>query len=418
MSKIKKPSLWKLFTSKRMGLSFLMGFSSGLPLITTGSTLQAWMTDAKIDLKVIGLFSLVGLPYTFKFLWSPFLDRYVLGKLGRRRGWMMVSQFGVMASLWMLSYLNPAVHLGWVACMAFVIAFMSASQDIVVDAYRRETLKDEELGLGASLYVNGYRIAMLVSGALALFLADQIPWAHVYRILALCMFVGIGTTLWADEPKGEQVRPPKTLAKAVVEPFLEYFKRPGALWMLAFILCYKLGDNMALQMTTPYFLQIGFTKTQIAAIAKTFGMGATIVGGVWGGVWLMSLGTMRALYVFGIFQMISTATFAIVHWTGPQIGVLALLMTLENLAIGMGTAAFLAFMASLTNRQFTATQYALFSSLMGVPRVIISAPTGFLAQAMGWPLYFVFCGLMAIPGLLLLSVITKKGKLNGRSIVS
>lgn len=391
----------KVLFSKRMFIILLMGFSSGLPLLATGSTLQAWMTDAKVDLTVIGIFSLVGLPYTFKFVWSPMVDRYVFPFLGRRRGWLLVFQLLLAGALALLGIARPAESMAFVALLAVLVTFFSASQDIVLDAYRREILPDEELGLGSSLFVNGYRIGMLASGALALVLADHLPWNMVYLIIAAWMIVGIGTTFFAPEPKVD-APPPKSLREAVVEPFLEYFRRHGAIEILAFVLLYKIGDVMASSMTTPFLLQIGFTKTEYAAIAKTFGLAAMLVGGFVGGLIMIRLGMKRSLWFFGILQALSTFGFSLQAQAGHDLTVLTGVVAFENLSSGLGTSVYVAFMASLCNRRFTATQYALLSSLIGIPRVIISAPTGWMAKEMGWSVFFAVCALAAIPGLLLL----------------
>ncbi|MDG6004601.1 MAG: MFS transporter [Candidatus Brocadia sp.] len=382
----------------RMLVTFFLGVSSGIPLLVTGSTLQAWMTDEKVDLAVIGLFSLVGLPYTVKFLWAPFMDRYLPPFLGRRRGWMLIFQILLMFAVGAFSLVRPAQSPWIVAILAALVSFFSASQDIVVDAYRRELLREEELGLGSSLAVNGYRIGMLISGAFALFLADHIPWHHVYLLLAISLLIGIVTTCLAPNTGG-QVISPKSLHEAVVGPFFDYFKRAGAFEILAFILFYKIGDVMANSMTIPFILKMGFTKTELAAVVKTFGIFATIAGGLAGGVLLIRLGLCKGLWIFGILQAVSTLSFSALASLGAYSSVLTATVTFENLTSGMGTAAFTAFMASLCNKKFTATQYALLSSLMGIPRVIVSAPTGFLAERIGWVYFFVFCTLAAIPGL-------------------
>jgi len=381
---------------------FLMGFSSGIPPLLIGSTLRAWMTEEKVDLTVIGIFSLVGLPYALKYLWAPLMDRYVPPFLGRRRGWMLITQIALMAVISVLGFSSPAQMPWRVAVLAFLVAFFSASQDIVVDAYRREVLTDEELGLGSSLGINGYRIALLTSGALALFLADHFPWKVVYLLMAGLILVGIVTTLSASEPR-RNITPPGSLKEALVEPFLDYFKRKEALGILAFVLLYKIGDQMASDMATPFYLKIGFTKTEIAAIAKTFGLGATISGALLGGILMLRLEINRSLWIFGFLQMVSTFCFSLLAQAGPSKPMLAGVIAFENLSGGMGTTAYAAFMASLCNVRFTATQYALLSSLIGIPRVFASAPTGYLAKHLGWSQFFIVCGLAALPGLLLLS---------------
>jgi len=386
--------------NRRMLVALVMGFSCGLPLLLTLSVLQAWMTEAGVDLTTIGLMTLVGLPYTLKFLWAPLFDRYTLPILGRRRGWLLVAQVALMIALIQLGYSNPADHPELLALAALAVTFFSASQDIVVDAYRREDLPDHELGLGSSLYINGYRIGMLLASGGGLILADHIPFSMVYTVMALCLLPGVITTLLTPEPRVSST--PRTLAKAVIDPLSEYFSRTNALWILAFILMYKIGDTMAAAMTTPFYLDIGFTKTQIGAVVKLFGFWATVVGTLLGGGLMIRLGIWLSLWVFGILQALSTAGFALLAIIGPSLTGLAGVIAFENLSAGMGTAAYAAYMASITDKRFTATQYALLTSLMGIPRVLASAPTGYLATHMGWWRFFAFCTLIALPGLLLL----------------
>jgi PAT family beta-lactamase induction signal transducer AmpG len=385
-----------------MLVALLMGFSSGLPLLLTGSVLQAWMTDEGVDLGTIGLFALVGLPYTLKFLWAPLTDRYCFPFFGRRRGWLITIQLALVLSIAGLGWTQPAQTPFTVAVVAWLLAFFSASQDIVIDAYRRESLADNELGLGSALYVNGYRIGMLLASGGGLIMADLIGFSMVYQFMALIMLVGILTTLFAPEPE-IAAGTPATLQDAVVQPFVDYFRRHHALLILLFILLYKVGDTMASHMTIPFYLDIGFSKTEIGAVVKLFGFWATIIGSIIGGVVILRTGIYRALWGFGILQALSTAGFVVLAQVGYSLPWLAGVIAFENLSAGMGTAAFVAFMASLTNKQFTATQYALLSSLMGIPRVIVAAPTGYFADWMGWTLFFTLCALIAIPGLVLLT---------------
>lgn len=384
-----------------MLVAFVMGFACGMPLLLTGSVLQAWMTAEGIDLSVIGLFALVGLPYTLKFLWAPLLDRFTLPWLGRRRGWLLLVQLALMAAIAWLGFSNPLENPWLLASIAFVVTFFSASQDIVVDAYRREDLKDEELGLGSSLYVNGYRLGMLLAGSGGLILADLFSFQVVYLLMAATMLVGVLSTLLAREPE-VAAGTPRSLREAVVQPFSEYFSRPEALLILLFILFYKVGDSMAAAMTTPFYLKMGFSMTEIGTLAKLFGFWATIIGGLVGGLIILRIGINRSLWLFGILQALSTACFVVLVWVGHELAWLAAVIAFENLSGGMGTAAYVAFMASLTNKRFTATQYALLSSLMGIPRVLASAPTGWMVEQMGWDTFFIVCSLMALPGLLLL----------------
>ena len=386
--------------NRRMLVALVMGFSCGLPLLLTLSVLQAWMKEAGVDLTTIGLMSLVGLPYTLKFFWSPFFDRYTLPLMGRRRGWLLVSQLSLMAALVWLGFSNPVAHPELLAVSAMAVAFFSASQDIVVDAYRREDLPDHELGLGSSLYINGYRVGMLLASGGGLILADHLPFSRVYLIMALCLLPGVITTILTPEPRVASF--PVTLAAAVVDPLVEYFNRENALWILAFILMYKIGDTMAAAMTTPFYLDIGFSKTQIGAVVKLFGFWATVVGTILGGIAMIRLGILRSLWIFGILQAVSTAGFALLAAIGPNLTALSAVIAFENLSGGMGTAAYAAYMASITDKRFTATQYALLTSLMGIPRVLASAPTGYMATIMGWQGFFIFCTLIALPGLFLI----------------
>lgn len=384
-----------------MFIMLLLGYCAGLPLLLIGSTLQAWMKDAQVDLTAIGAFSLVGLPYTIKFLWAPLLDRFKLPFLSRRKGWMVFFQTLLVLSIFALSLVNPLTDLLLLAVVAFFISLFSASQDVVIDAYRREILPDEELGLGSSLYVTGYRMAMLVSGAAALFMADNMAWENVYQWLALLMAPAIVFTFIAPK-ENDNIPVPKSLKVAVVGPLKDFFGRQGAWIMLLFILLYKVGDSMASNMTTPFILDLAYTKSDIATVAKTFGMVATILGGIIGGVMMLKHNIKWSLVIFGIFQAVSTLGFSLLPSMPHGFAALASVIAIENLASGMGTAAYAAYMLSLTNKQFTATQYALLSALMGVPRVILASPTGWMAKVMGWEVFFLVCTLVAIPGLLLL----------------
>ena len=396
-----KRSMLRTILSRSMLVSFVMGFSSGLPLLLTMSVLQAWMKDENVDLTYIGLINLVQIPYTWKFIWAPLMDRFNVPLLGRRRGWLLVSQAALMLSIIGLGFSSPGKNIIITIIAAVIVAFFSATQDIVVDAYRREDLHDEELGLGSSLYMSGYRLGTMLAAGGGLILADHIPWAGVYSFMGVCMFVGIITTILTPEPEVAEGTP-VTLREAVIDPFVEYFKRKEAIWMLAFFLLYKIGDNMATAITTPFYLDIGFTKTEIGTVVKIFGIWAIIAGAIAGGTIMVKLGINRCLWVFGFLQALSTACFALLARIGHNVAALSGVIAFENISAGMGTAAFLAFMASITDKRFTATQYALLTSLMAVPRVIASSPTGYLAKVMGWEAFFTGCALIAIPGMLLL----------------
>lgn len=395
------PNVLKVIFSRRMLVSALMGFSCGLPLLLTITVLQAWMKDEGVDLEVIGLMALVGLPYTLKFLWSPLFDRFTLPFMGRRKGWLLIAQVCLAAAIFGLGMTQPDKDPWMVAFVALLVTFFSASQDIVVDAYRREDLADEELGLGSSLYVNGYRVGMLLASGGGLIMADHVSFNTVYMIMSACMLVGVATTILTPEPDAP-MGTPRSLKEAVIDPFLDYFTRKDAILILLFILLYKIGDQMASAMTTPFYLDIGFTKTEIGAVVKLFGFWATIIGAFLGGAIMIRMGINRSLWIFGVLQAVSTAGFALLSQIGASVTALAGVIAFENLSAGMGTSAYVAFMASLTNKRFTATQYALLSSLMGVPRVMAAAPTGFLAKNLGWFWFFIACTLIAVPGMLLL----------------
>jgi PAT family beta-lactamase induction signal transducer AmpG len=395
-------SIWKVLLSPKMLVAFLTGVSSGLPLLITGSTLQAWMTDLQMDLSKIGLFSLAGLPFTLKFAWAPFMDRFVPPFLGRRRGWILISQLLLALAIIALGQSNPLASPLATVGIALALNFFAASQDIVLDAYRRELLKEEELGFGTSVFVMGYRIGMLISGAFALFLAEMLPWPSVFMIIGGMMAIGIVTTLFAPEPEGK-VAPPHNFLEAVGGPLLDFFSLGRmAFLILGFILLYKVGDALASSMTTPFILKLGYAKGELAAINKGLGMLATIGGALLGGALIVRLGTARALILFGFLQMISTLGFMALTHAGHSLAALSAVVAFENFTGGMGTSAYTAYMASVTNRRFSATQYALLTSLMGVPRVFLSSYSGYMAESMGWSGFFLFCTLVALPGMALL----------------
>ncbi len=384
-----------------MLLAFVMGFSGGLPLLLTGSLLQAWMVDVGVDLSTIGLFALVGLPYTLKFVWAPVMDRYSPTLLGRRRGWLFLWQLCLTGSIALLGFSNPSQMLLMTALAALLLSFFSASQDIVIDAYRRESLADDEQGMGASLYVGGYRVGMLLATGGGLFLADLMAYHWVYMIMATAMSAGLIATLLAPEPNAEHGKP-RTIQEAVVQPFKEYFTRDYAIIILLFVFLYKVGDTMAGQMTTPLYLDLGFSKSEIAGIVKIFGFPITIAGTFIGGIFVMRHGIYKCLFWFGILQSVSTAGFVWLVYMGNDILALTTVIAFENLSAGLGTAAYIGFIASLTDKRFTATQFALLTSFMGMPRVFAAAPTGYMVDAFGWSSFFLFCTLIAIPGIILI----------------
>lgn len=401
-----------IFTDRRMLICFMLGFASGLPLLLTGSTLQAWCKEAGMDLTDIGLLALVGTPYTIKFLWSPVLDWIVPAAFGRRRGWLVITQIGLMLALAGMAVSNPHTTPTMLAVFALGVAFLSATQDIAIDAYQIELLPTELYGLGNQLYILGYRIGMLLASSGSLILADHMSWTFVYFIMAATMLVALVTTALSPEPPLHGSHP-ATFAEAVWEPLKDFFSPSGslhgrALWVIGFFLLYKIGGDMASAMTMPLYLDLGYSKTEIGAVAKAFGLGATIVGGLIGGGAVVFLGLRKSLWIFGVVQGLGNLSFAWlaatvgVHAANPSLTALATAISVENLAAGLGTAAYTTFMGSLVNKRFTATQYALLSSLMGIPRVFGAAPTGWMAKNMGWETYFAFCALISIPGLLVL----------------
>jgi MFS transporter, PAT family, beta-lactamase induction signal transducer AmpG len=398
------PPLRDVLLTRRMLICVFIGFSSGLPLYVLLTLVPGWLRSEQVDLKAIGLFTLIQFPYTWKFLWSPLLDRFAFLRLGRRRGWMLITQCGLLLAIALLGGLVPATDLRAIAGLAVLTAFLSASQDIVLDAYRREILSDAELGLGTAVYVNAYKIAGLVPGSLALVLADHYPWPIVFIITSLFMLPGILMTLLISEP----VIPsgaPRTLRAAVVEPFVEFIGRAGwhqAVLVLAFVFLYKLGDSMATALATPFYLDMGFSKSEIGLIAKNAGLWPSVFGGLLGGLWMVKLGINRALWIFGAAQALSILGFALLSQLPGDRVALACAIGFEALGVGLGTAAFAAFIARTTNPRYTATQFALFTSLAAVPRTLINATTGLIVEQTGWFHFYLLCTLLAVPGMLLL----------------
>jgi PAT family beta-lactamase induction signal transducer AmpG len=389
--------------SKKMLICIFTGFSSGLPLYILISLLPAWLRSEGVNLKAIGLFALINLPFTWKFLWAPLFDRFA-PPLGRRRGWLLITQILLLVSIPIFGAFNPKLDIWTIAYLAAVVAFFSASQDIVLDAYRRELLLDNELGLGNAVHVNAYKIAGLIPGSLSLILADHMAWSSVFAITALFMIPGILMTIFVKEPALKNGLP-KTLKAAVIEPFKEFIARHGlqsALTVLAFIFLYKLGDSMATALATPFYLDMGFSKTEIGLIAKNAGLWPSVIGGLLGGVWMFKLGINRSLWIFGAVQMIAILGFAFLATLGHSLLWLGIVIGVEAFGVGLGTAAFVAYIAHTTNPLYTATQFALFTSLAAVPRTFANAATGFLVENLGWVKFFLLCFVLAIPGMLLL----------------
>ena len=399
------PRHWKaILFSRRMLICIFIGFTSGLPLYVLIQLVPAWLRSNGIDLATIGLFSLVSLPYTWKFLWSPLMDRYRLRFLGRRRGWALLTQVALLLAIGMLGHFDPRQSLTVIIALVFLVSVFSASQDIVIDAYRRELLADDELGTGNSLFVNAYRLASLVPGSLALILSDHLSWPVVYWVTAAFMLVGVVTTLVIREVSDDSLAP-HSLRSAVVDPFREFFARAGirsALAILAFMFLYKLGDNMATALATPFYLDMGFSRTEIGSIAKVAALWAVIAGGTIGGIAMLKLSINRALWLFGAVQLITILGFAWLSAVGYHPLGLFMVVSAEYLGVGLGTVALTAYIARETSRAFTATQFALFTSFVAVPRTVANASTGYLIEAMGYTNFFLLCTAVAVPGMLML----------------
>ena len=401
-------SIRRAMLNRRMLICIFTGFASGMPLYVLISLVPAWLRTEGVGLKEIGFFALIGLPYIWKFVWSPLLDRYSLSlftyKPGLRRSWMLSTQVLLLVTIGALGFLDPLTQLWPIAWLCLGIAFLSATQDIVLDAYRRQRLPDQELGLGNSIHVNAYRVGGLIPGSLSLVLSDFLPWETVFLITAAFVLAGIALTLSIKEPPRTHQQP-ATLQAAIVEPFNDFFSRQGvqqALLILAFMLLYKLGDSMATALATPFYLDMGFSKTEIGVVAKQAALWPMIIGGIAGGILMLKIGINRALWLFGFVQIISILGFAVLARVGGGLWLLGLVIGFEYLGVGLGTAAFVAFIARTTNPAFAATQFALFTALTAVPRTVASAATGIIVEGVGWENFFYMCTLIAIPGMLLL----------------
>ena len=413
---------WRFWLSREMLTCVALGFSSGLPLFILYNLLAAWLRAEGVNLKDIGLFALVGFPYTWKFLWSPLMDRFRL-PLGRRRGWMLLTQLLAMGAVAALGLFSPRAELGVIVVLAGALAFFSASQDIVIDAFRRELLDDHQQAPGTAVFVNAYKLSTLVPGSLSLVLSDHLPWSTVFAITALFMLPGILTTLVVREPALAGAAP-RSLREAVVLPLTEFVTRRGwrgALWMLAFIFLYKLGDSMATALATPFYIDLGFSRTEIGLVAKNSGLWASLAGGVLGAWWLERTGVNRGLWVFGVLQLVAILGFIVLAETGAKSGmstlVLGLVIGFEAFAVGLGTAAFTAFIAEATDPRYTATQFALFTSLAAVPRTFINAVTGYIIEITGWTDFFIICFVLGLPGMLLLARVAPWSGAGGNSFV-
>lgn len=413
---------WKeVLWNRRLLICIFNGFISGLPLYYVYQLVPAWLRDEGVDLKTIGLFALVGLPYNWKFLWAPLMDSTYLPFLGRRRTWMLAMQVACMLAMFSFGFFPPEESIQTIALLAGLLALFSATQDIALDAYRRELLPDNELGLGNSMYMNGYRAASFIPGGLGLILADQMSWPQVHLTIGLFMLVGVITTLVIKELPYDKPKNPG-LVKAVIEPLSEFFRRDGfhqALLVLGFLFLYKIGDNMATALSTPFYLDVGFSKTVIGSMVKMVNFWSMIVGSFLGGLYIYKKGINKSLWLFGLVQMLSIFGFAVLNETGPVLWVLGVVIGFEYLGVGLGSAALIAFMSRSTSKQFTATQFALFSSLIALPRTFANSITGYLIEGiaptdewlfglfgawegLGYTNFFLFCGLCALPGMTLL----------------
>lgn len=407
MSERRAPSLLRVFGQPKMAAMLLLGFASGVPLFLTSRTLQAWMTVENVDLTTVGLVSLLSLPYSLKFLWAPVLDRYVPPFLGRRRGWLVITQVALLLAIAAMSTHDPRLGLQLLAVNALLIAFFSATQDIAFNAYQVDVLEEREMGAGAALGVLGYRIALIITSGLALVMADYMPWPTVYLLMALLMLVGVVAAVFAPEPVMRDA-PPLTFGSAVVGPITDFFGRTGLGWgllILLFAVMYQLADRFAANMVTPFLLEVGFTQTEIGAVQGVIGLVSTIVGVLVGGAVVAKIGINRAVWIFAFLQILSNLAYWWLAQTGKSRGALVAATVIENFSGGLVTAVFVAFIMSLCSKRFSATQFALLSSLMSFARDVIVAPSGGIAEQTGWPLYFLLTVLAGIPALLLLPLV-------------
>jgi len=400
---VQKRSVWQLLNDRRMLICLFCGFSSGMPLFVLYQLVPAWLRDQGVSLKTIGLFALIGFPYTWKFLWSPLLDGFIPPFFGRRRGWAIITQIGLLIGLASFSLFDPQRDVQWIAVVVGVVAFFSASQDIVLDAHRREMLDDEEFGVGSSIFVNAYRLSTLVPGALALILADRMPWEQVHLVVAGFMLLGIGASIAMPEPEANA--PPRTFRAAVIEPFTEFFQRDGAataLSILAFMLLYKLGDSMATSLITPFYLDVGFTKTDIGTVAKVASLWSFIAGAAVATAMLGKFGVNRSLWLAGVIQMITILGFAALSEIGVNRTALFFVVSGEYLGVGLGTCVFVTYIGHRVSQSHTATQFALLTSIGAIPRTFVNASTGFIVEGVGWTTFFLVCTVCAIPGMVML----------------
>ena len=406
LSEVRGLRLIKAAWNRRMLICIVLGFSSGLPLYVLLQLIPAWLRRGHIDLTSIGIVGLAQIPYAWKFLWAPLCDRFGFKSLGRRRTWILGSQILLAISMAAVGMLTPSNTLSAIIVATFIVAVFSATQDIAIDAYRRELLPDAELGLGNSFFVNAYRVAGLVPGGLSLILADSISWPWVFILTAAFMIPGICCSVLIQEPTTE-AKQPRTLREAVSEPFHEFFTRNDFKWAcltLAFLLLYKFGDSLATAQLTPFYIDQGFTNAQIGTVAKLVGFWSMIAGTFLGGLLMVKIGINRALWLFGGLQILSILGFALLSTAEMNIYYLGVAVGFEYLGVGLGTTAFVAFIASQTNKKYSATQFALFSSIFAIPRSITGVIAGIIVEKMGlgWTRFFLISAVTALPGMALL----------------
>ena len=390
---------------KKILIATLLGISSGLPLYVLYQTIPAWLKDSGVDLSDIGLFQLIGIPYTLKFLWAPLLDRYSLPVLGKRRSWMFVTQLLLIISIAFMGFFNPETNLKSIVFLTIIMTTFSATQDIVIDAYRRELLNDNELGAGNAWFINAYRFSSLVPGSLALILADNIAWRYVFPVVAIFMFIGLLTTLFIKELTHKATKNRNFLA-TIIDPLLDFIQKQGlknAVLFVSFLMLYKLGDSMATALSTPFYLDLGFTKTVLGSVVKIAALWSSIAGAFIAGYVMRKISLNRSLWIFGVFQMVTILGFA---WLSaidnPSKIDLFIIVSLEYLGVGMGTVAVVSYMFKISSKTFAASQIALFTAIAAIPRTFINATTGFIVESVGYTNFFLICTACAIPGMIIL----------------
>lgn len=414
MQEGKKSLLWQIF-SKKMGICIILGFSSGLPLYLLLTLIPAFLAIQKVDVVIIGFYYLSTAPYSWKFLWAPLLDRYKIFSFSRRKGWIFITQLFLIILICTVGFFDPNINIYVLPTICALIAFISATQDIAIDAFRREILDDHQLGLGNSIFVNAYRLANLIPGSLSLILYSFMSWKYVFIITALFLAIPCVCTLFYKE--NTQYKAAKSLKEAVILPFVEFINRKtvlGALLTLLFVILYKLGDSMATALATPFYIDVGYSLTTIGLVAKNVSLWSTVIGGIIGGIIMLKIGINKALWYFGVGQVVTILGF--VYLAGLQgssdlsIWPLSIVIGAEALGAGLGTAAFVAFISRETNPLYTATQLALLTSLSSVPRTIVNSFTGVMVSNLGWENFFYLCTFLAIPGMLLLFVVAPFNK--------